>query len=68
MRRCVSVPTRATMAANLGYRDCFTGLTHMNPVTAFLVFVCLVAGVGVGYFGNQYLAFALFAVGAVIAL
>ena len=40
----------------------------MNPVTSFLVFVCLVAAVGVGHFVNQYLGFACLAVGVVIAL
>jgi regulator of protease activity HflC (stomatin/prohibitin superfamily) len=40
----------------------------MNPVTAFLVFACLVAGIGVGYFVNQYFGFALLAAAAVIAL
>jgi len=38
----------------------------MNPVTSFLVFVFLVAAMGVGYFVNQYLGVALFAVAVVI--
>jgi regulator of protease activity HflC (stomatin/prohibitin superfamily) len=40
----------------------------MNPVTAFLVFTCLVAGVAVGYRVSPYPAFALLAAAAVIAM
>jgi regulator of protease activity HflC (stomatin/prohibitin superfamily) len=40
----------------------------MNPVTAFLVFAFLVAGVATGYFVNPYLGFAFFAGAAVIAM
>jgi regulator of protease activity HflC (stomatin/prohibitin superfamily) len=40
----------------------------MNPVTAFLVFAFLVAGVAAGYFVNPYLGFAFFAGAAVIAM
>jgi regulator of protease activity HflC (stomatin/prohibitin superfamily) len=40
----------------------------MNPVTAFLVLVFLVSGLAVGYFGNNYLALALFALGALTAM
>ena len=40
----------------------------MNPITAFLVFVCIVAGAAVGYWVNTYLAFAFFAAAAIIAL
>jgi regulator of protease activity HflC (stomatin/prohibitin superfamily) len=39
----------------------------MNPVTAFLVFVCIVAGVAAGYWANPYLASAFFATAAIIA-
>ncbi|HXN09968.1 MAG TPA: slipin family protein [Steroidobacteraceae bacterium] len=39
----------------------------MNPVTSFLVFVCLIAAVACGYFGNFYAGFALLVVAAVIA-
>jgi regulator of protease activity HflC (stomatin/prohibitin superfamily) len=40
----------------------------MNPVTAFLVFICLAAGVAVGYRVSPYPAFALLAAAAVIAM
>ncbi len=39
----------------------------MNPITSFLVFVCILAGVGTGYFVNPFLGFVFFAAGAVIA-
>ncbi|HET9106268.1 MAG TPA: slipin family protein [Steroidobacteraceae bacterium] len=39
----------------------------MNPVTSFLVFVCLTAGLAVGYFVNLYLGLALFGAGILIA-
>jgi regulator of protease activity HflC (stomatin/prohibitin superfamily) len=39
----------------------------MNPVTSFLVFVCVLAGLGVGYLTNSYLALVFFAAGAVVA-
>jgi regulator of protease activity HflC (stomatin/prohibitin superfamily) len=39
----------------------------MNPVTAFLVFVCIVAGLAAGYWANPYLASAFFATAAIIA-
>src|ERR1039457_414325 len=41
---------------------------HMNPVTAFLVFACLVAGLSVGYLVNPYLGFAFLGAAAVIAM
>lgn len=40
----------------------------MNPVTSFLVFAFLVAGVAAGYFVNPYLGFALLGAAAVIAM
>lgn len=40
----------------------------MNPVTSFLVFTCIVAGLASGYFVNPYLAVMFFVVGAVIAM
>jgi regulator of protease activity HflC (stomatin/prohibitin superfamily) len=40
----------------------------MNPVTAFLVFTCLVAGVAVGYLVSPYPALAFLAAAAVIAM
>jgi regulator of protease activity HflC (stomatin/prohibitin superfamily) len=40
----------------------------MNPVTSFLVFACMVAGVASGYFGHLYFGVACFAVAAVIAM
>jgi regulator of protease activity HflC (stomatin/prohibitin superfamily) len=40
----------------------------MNPVTSFLVFACMVAGVAVGYFVHPYLGFVCFTVAAVIAM
>ena len=39
----------------------------MNPITAFLVFTCIVAGLAVGCSVNPYLAFVFFGA-AVIAL
>jgi regulator of protease activity HflC (stomatin/prohibitin superfamily) len=39
----------------------------MNPVTSFLVFICIVAGIATGYFVNPYLALIFFAIGAIIA-
>ena len=39
----------------------------MNPITSFLVFICILAGVATGYFVNPYLAIIFFAVGALIA-
>jgi len=39
----------------------------MNPVTSFLVFVCLLVGAAVGYLLNPYVGFVFFAAGAVIA-
>jgi len=41
---------------------------HTNPVTAFLVFACLVAGLSVGYLVNPYLGFAFLGAAAVIAM
>lgn len=40
----------------------------MNPITSFLVFACLVAGIAVGYFVNPYAGFALLAAGVVIGM
>jgi regulator of protease activity HflC (stomatin/prohibitin superfamily) len=40
----------------------------MNPITAFLVFTCIAVGAALGYWVNTYLAFAVFAVAAIIAL
>jgi regulator of protease activity HflC (stomatin/prohibitin superfamily) len=40
----------------------------MNPITAFLVFSCVVAGAVVGYWVSPYLAFVFFGAAAVIAL
>ena len=40
----------------------------MNPITAFLVFACTVAGFAVGYWVNPYLAFVFFGAAAIIAL
>ncbi|MGC8519949.1 MAG: slipin family protein [Steroidobacteraceae bacterium] len=39
----------------------------MNPVTSFLVFVCLVAGAAVGYFVNLYLGLVFIAAAMLIA-
>jgi regulator of protease activity HflC (stomatin/prohibitin superfamily) len=39
----------------------------MNPVTSFLVFVCVLAAAAVGYLVNPYLALVFLAAGAVIA-
>jgi regulator of protease activity HflC (stomatin/prohibitin superfamily) len=40
----------------------------MNPVTAFLVFACLIASLAVGYLLNTYAGVALFALANVIAM
>jgi regulator of protease activity HflC (stomatin/prohibitin superfamily) len=40
----------------------------MNPITSFLVFVLLLAGLAVGYWINPYLAFVFFVAAAIIAL
>jgi len=40
----------------------------MNPVTSFLVLVCLFAGTALGYFRNPVLGFALFVLAALIAM
>jgi hypothetical protein len=39
----------------------------MNPVTSFLVFVCILAAAAVGYLVDPYLALAFLAAGALIA-
>ncbi|MEO8007866.1 MAG: slipin family protein [Betaproteobacteria bacterium] len=39
----------------------------MNPITAFLVFVCILAGLAMGYWVNPYLALVFFGAAAVIA-
>ena len=39
----------------------------MNPVTSFLVVVCVLVAAAVGYLVNPYLAFVFLAAGAVIA-
>jgi regulator of protease activity HflC (stomatin/prohibitin superfamily) len=40
----------------------------MNPVTSFLVFACLAAGLAAGYLVSPYLAFPLLAAAALIAM
>jgi regulator of protease activity HflC (stomatin/prohibitin superfamily) len=40
----------------------------MNPITSFLVFACLVAGLAAGYRVNAYLAFPFLAAAALIAM
>ena len=42
----------------------------MNPITSFLVFVCIVAGAGAAYWGHSYpyIAFVFFAAAVLIAL
>jgi len=40
----------------------------MNPITAFLVFGCLVAGLAVGYLFNPYLGFVFFVAAVLIAM
>jgi len=40
----------------------------MNSVTSFLVFICIVTALAVGYFVNPYLAFVFFGAGALIAM
>jgi len=39
----------------------------MNPITSFLVFICILAAFGFGYFVDPYLALVFFAAGALIA-
>ncbi len=43
-------------------------MKHMNPITAFLIFVFLVAAAGMGYFVNLYLGAAFFIVAVVIGM
>jgi regulator of protease activity HflC (stomatin/prohibitin superfamily) len=40
----------------------------MNPITSFLVFACLIAGLAAGYLVNAYLAFPFLAAAALIAM
>jgi regulator of protease activity HflC (stomatin/prohibitin superfamily) len=40
----------------------------MNPITAFLVFLCVVAGAATAYWVNPYVAFAFFALAGLLAL
>jgi hypothetical protein len=40
----------------------------MNPITSFLVFACVLAGLAVGNWVNPYLALVFFAAAIVIAL
>jgi regulator of protease activity HflC (stomatin/prohibitin superfamily) len=40
----------------------------MNPITSFLVFACLLAGLAAGYLVSPYLAFPLLAAAALIAM
>jgi regulator of protease activity HflC (stomatin/prohibitin superfamily) len=40
----------------------------MNPITAFLVFACILAGLATGYWVNPYLALVFFVAAAIIAL
>jgi regulator of protease activity HflC (stomatin/prohibitin superfamily) len=40
----------------------------MNPLTAFLVFVCIAAGLGATYWNNIHIGFAFFAAAVVIAM
>ena len=39
----------------------------MNPITSFLVFICIIAGFGTGYFVNPFLGLVFLAAGALIA-
>ena len=39
----------------------------MNPITSFLVFICIIAGFGTGYFLNPFLGLVFVVTGAVIA-
>jgi len=40
----------------------------MNPITSFLVFVSIIAGLATGYWVNPYLALAFFTAAAIIAV
>ena len=40
----------------------------MNPITAFLIFLCILAGLAVGYWVNPYLALVFFGAAAIIAM
>ncbi len=40
----------------------------MNPITSFLVFICIAAAFAVGYFVNPYLAFVFLAAAVLIAM
>jgi regulator of protease activity HflC (stomatin/prohibitin superfamily) len=43
-------------------------MNTLNPITFFLVFICILAGLATGYWINPYLALVFFAAGAVIAM
>ena len=44
----------------------FIKVSQMNPITSFLVFACLVAAAGMGYFVNLYLGVAFFLVAVLV--
>jgi hypothetical protein len=41
---------------------------NMNPITAFLMFALILAGLAIGYWVNPYVAFVSFVAAAIIAL
>jgi regulator of protease activity HflC (stomatin/prohibitin superfamily) len=43
------------------------GRIDMNPITAFLVFACVAAGIATGYGGHPYPAVVLLAIGTILA-
>jgi regulator of protease activity HflC (stomatin/prohibitin superfamily) len=45
-----------------------TRTTAMNPVTSFLVLICIAAALALGYFKSEYLALAFFAAAVLIAM
>ena len=65
-----AVPYRPRMLRGAGLRIAIAlmGCQIMNPVTSFLVLVCLFAGTALGYFRNPVLGFALFVLAALIAM
>jgi regulator of protease activity HflC (stomatin/prohibitin superfamily) len=56
----------ATRDSRIGYPT--MQASNMNPITAFLVFVCIIASMGSAYWGNPYLAMVFAAAAIVIAL
>src|ERR1019366_6656620 len=55
------------MARSVKCRSESQGGTNVNPITAFLVFLLILAGLAVGYWSNPYLALIFFVAAAIVA-